>query len=189
MIITRGGTNLPLDQRRRDALANYAEQCAEREGIPKLTWIQRNWPLKVYEAKDLLKGNASEVVWERIIKARGPHGGWRIVIPVMGAVVGQALEDFIRAERAELEREAQQREREARELAQLEATLLRRPVVDVGVGSAVADRRADPRGALAHRLSHSTLGGPEAGQTDARARRLEGQSPRLTSGRPTEGEG
>lgn len=175
MIITRGGASLPLDQRRRDALANYAEQCAEQEGIPKQTWVVRNWKLKDYEAKDLLKGNASEAIWERIIKAGGPHGGWRIVIPVMGAVVGMALEDFIQAERKALENEAQQREREARELATIEATLFGRPVADVGAGSAAADRRADPRSSVVARLSHSTLGGPEAGpdpEPGPRARRL-----------------
>ena len=107
MILTDFGAKLPLDQRRRDALAQYVRKAAGPARSKQL-WAQSEWGLKDYEAKDLLKGNASEAVWERIVKHR--NGGWRVVIPVMGAVIGQSLDDFIaseieviRHERAELE--------------------------------------------------------------------------------------
>ena len=58
MITTRRGTILPLDQRRRDALANYAELCAQDAGQPLQKWVRETWGLKDYEAKDLIRGNA-----------------------------------------------------------------------------------------------------------------------------------
>jgi hypothetical protein len=112
MIITRRGTILPLDQRRRDALANYAEAAAINAGKPVQTWVREAWKLKDYEAKDLIKGNASEVVWERILKLRGPHCGWAIAIPILGAVIGEDLSDYFASEK---ERVADERARWAAE--------------------------------------------------------------------------
>ncbi len=100
MILTRSGTILPLDQRRRDALANYAEHEARAAGVPLQTWVRNTWGLKDYEAKDLIKGNASETVWERILKQRdNPHGGWAVALPVIGAVIGLDLDEAIKTER------------------------------------------------------------------------------------------
>lgn len=97
MIITRGGTVLPLDQRRRDALAEYAEIEARAVGQAAQRWVRQTWDLKDYEAKDLLKGNASEPVWERILKHR--NGGWAVALPIMGAVIGHGVEDFLLEQR------------------------------------------------------------------------------------------
>lgn len=107
MIITRGGGNLPLDQRRRDALMTYAQQAADAAGVARQTWVRRTWGLKDYEAKDLLKGNASEVVWERILKHRGPHGGWTVALPVLAAVIGYEVSDFFREQIRLAAREAE----------------------------------------------------------------------------------
>lgn len=104
MIITRSGSSLPLDQRRRDALANYAEIAARAVGAKPQTWVRETWDLKDYEAKDLLKGNASEPVWERILKHK--NGGWAVAIPILGAVIGQDLHDFIDKERRRHEDQA-----------------------------------------------------------------------------------
>jgi hypothetical protein len=95
------------------------------------------WGISKATAANLLKGHASDATITAVLRA----GGWPLAIAVVGATIGQRLEDFIRAERKGLEDEAQRREREARELASMEATLLGRPVADVGAGSAVADRR------------------------------------------------
>src|SRR5690606_30059104 len=95
MILTDFGAKFPLDRQRRDALASYARKAAG-DARSKQQWVQKTWDLKDYEAKDLLKGNTSEAVWERIIKHR--NGGWRVVIPVMGAVIGQSLDEFIASE-------------------------------------------------------------------------------------------
>lgn len=142
-IFTRAGSVLPLTRRRRDALAEYAVIAARKADKPALTWTRATWDLENHEAKDLLKGNASEAVWERII--RHPNGGWRLVLPIMGSVIGHSLEDFIEAERRELEHEAQARQRRARELAENEAFLRGRPVVAVGAGSHPPDRGLRPR--------------------------------------------
>lgn len=104
MIITRSGTVLPLDQRRRDALAELAIQSAIAAGDKPQAWVRKTWGLKEYEAKDLLKGNASEAVWERILKHK--NGGWAVAIPILGAVIGQDLHDFIDKERRRHEDQA-----------------------------------------------------------------------------------
>jgi hypothetical protein len=99
-LITLRGTVLPLNQRRRDALAHYAKLAAEDAGIPAQTWCRKVWGLKDYEAKDLLKSNSSEAVWERIVQRRHPeHGGFRLILTVYGAVLGEQFEDFIEKER------------------------------------------------------------------------------------------
>jgi hypothetical protein len=107
---SRRGTILPLDQRRRDALAEYAFHAALAAGVPLQTWVRTTWGLAVYEAKDLIRGNASEAVWERILKGRGPHCGWSVAIPVLGAVIGEDLAEHFASER---ERIADERARHA----------------------------------------------------------------------------
>lgn len=106
MIFTRGGTILPLDQRISDALMIYAQQAADAEDIPRLTWCKRYWSLPVHTAKDVLKGNASKAVYEAILKAKGPHCGWPVALAVTGAVIGQPLHEFFRAQNERAAREA-----------------------------------------------------------------------------------
>jgi hypothetical protein len=94
MILTFGGSNLPLDQRRKDALAHYARMAAKRADARSAQgWVERTWDLKPYEAKDLLKGNSSEAIWERIVKHK--NGGWPVVLPVIGAVIGHDFDQFL----------------------------------------------------------------------------------------------
>lgn len=114
MILTQGGGILPLDQRISDALMNYAILAAEREEMPRKTWCRRYWNLKDYEAKDLLKGNASKAIYERILKARGPHCGWAVGIAVTGAVVGQELHEFFREQMRQAALEAERAEEHER---------------------------------------------------------------------------
>lgn len=90
------GTNLDLDARRRDALANYARLAAEDAGMAPQAWVRKTWGFEAYEAKHLLRGDASEPMWERILKGKGPHTGWAVAIPVMGAVIGAPIHDFFR---------------------------------------------------------------------------------------------
>lgn len=97
MIISLRGTNLPLDQRRRDALAHYAVIEAQAAGMPPQRWVRQTWDFKDYEAKDLLKGNASEPMWERILKHK--NGGWAVALPILGAVIGHGIEDFLQDQR------------------------------------------------------------------------------------------
>jgi hypothetical protein len=133
MILTDFGTKLALDQRRRDALAAYAraqhQRTQTRHGAQ--AWAEAQWDLTDYEAKHLLKGNASEAVWERIVKH--PNGGWAVVIPVMGAVIGMSLEAYIE----------EQAEGARRERAEWEATEQRL----AALAARVAERRSFSRGA------------------------------------------
>jgi hypothetical protein len=117
MIFTRGGGFLPLDQRIADALMTYAQHAADAEGMPRQTWCRKYWRLKDYEAKDVLKGNASKTIYERILKMRGAHCGWFVGLAVTGAVIGQPLHEFFREQNERAAREAAnalEHERQAR---------------------------------------------------------------------------
>lgn len=133
MILTDFGAKLALDQRRRDALAAYARAAHSRTQTRHGAqgWVEMEWGLTDYEAKHLLKGNASEAVWERIVKH--PNGGWAVVIPIMGAVIGLSLEDYIEQKAREAERERIEWQSRERDLAALAAR--------------VAERRSFSRGA------------------------------------------
>lgn len=141
MIFTRGGTVLPLDQRRRDALMTYAQLAADADGVPRQTWCRTVWKLKDYEAKDLLKGNASETVWERILKRRGPHCGWAIALPVLAAVIGQDVAQFFRDQMRQAAKEAQR----ALEHEQLSRAAYRRLATDPDTPRADRDGNAPAR--------------------------------------------
>lgn len=121
MIMTRRGASLALDRRRRDALATYAELAAQDAGKPVQTWVRETWGLKDYEAKHLIKGDASEVVWERLLKQRGPHKGWALAIPIMGAVIGHDIADHFANEKAQVANERAAFAAEEARLATLEA--------------------------------------------------------------------
>lgn len=73
-------------------------------GAKPQTWVRETWDLKDYEAKDLLKGNASEPVWERILTHK--NGGWSVALPILGAVIGQSLDDHLEKQRARHEQQA-----------------------------------------------------------------------------------
>jgi hypothetical protein len=118
---TRRGAILPLDQRRRDALAEYAQQAAAEAGVPLQTWVRETWRLQVYEAKDLIRGNASEPVWERILKGQGPHTGWAVAIPILGAVIGQDIAEHFATERQQVAHERARFAAEEARIAALEA--------------------------------------------------------------------
>lgn len=144
-IMTRAGTEFALDRRRRDALATYAEIEAAKAGKPAQQWVRETWGFKDYEAKHLLRGNASEVMWERILKGRGPHSGWRIALPVLGAIIGLDLADYFASEREQVAHERARYEAEEARISRLEAHAReRRSFGRVGTGQgAVQLGRAD----------------------------------------------
>lgn len=118
MIISRGGTSLPLDQRRKDALAVWAKAAAEQADARSAQgWLSKSFGLKDYEAKDVLRGNSSEPIWERMVKHK--NGGWPLVLGVMGAVIGHGLDDFIAAEQGRMAREREQYAAQERRLASM----------------------------------------------------------------------
>jgi hypothetical protein len=118
MILSDFGANLPLDRRRKDALATFVRGEARRAGISAERWARERWDLKDYEAKEVIKANASETIWERIVKH--PNGGWHVVLPILGAVIGQGIGEFFAQEAARARHEAEQRQRDAEALAAIE---------------------------------------------------------------------
>ena len=89
-----GLPSLGLDRATRDGLAAYA----------KLRWpsgtvkaVARAWDLSLDEAKGLVAGRASAATIDKIWKHA--DGGWAVVFPVLGAVIGHDAEAFIQSER------------------------------------------------------------------------------------------
>lgn len=160
-IMTLGGRQLPFARDLREAIGIYM-----RRTWPLNTSVHaaKAWKIPKSTAASLMKGHASDATITAVLRA----GGWPLAIAVVGATIGERLEDFIHEERKSLEREAQQREREARELATIESTLLRRPVADVGAGAAARN----PRIPVAHRPEAPAVVDEEAGH-----------APRLTDDR------
>lgn len=157
MIMTRRGASLALDRRRRDALATYAELAAQDAGKPVQTWVRETWGLKDYEAKHLIKGDASEVVWERLLKQRGPHKGWCLALPIMGAVIGEDIADHFANEKAQVAHERAAYAAEEARLATLETHARERRAF-----ARLADREAAVRPRVAadeSRLASSRMGG------------------------------
>lgn len=126
MILNDFGTKLELDRRRRDALAAFARAAHSRTQTRwgAQVWVEKQWGLTAYEAKHLLHGNASEAIWERIVKH--PNGGWSVVIPIMGAIIGQSLEAYIEKQAGEARREKAEWEATEQRLAVLSARVAER---------------------------------------------------------------
>lgn len=130
-IYSNDGDFLPrlgLDRSMADALAIYVQQTFPALGRRKA--VAKEWGLGTEEARTVIEGRPSKATLDRIWKH--PNGGWHVIIPVMGAVVGQSVDAFIIRER---EKSAHERrtfeEREAR-LDQMARDL--RVVVPLGLG-------------------------------------------------------
>jgi hypothetical protein len=57
----------------------------------------REWQLTLDEAKGLVAGRASQATLDKIWKHR--NGGWAVALPVIGAVIGHGVDDFLQNER------------------------------------------------------------------------------------------
>lgn len=130
-IYSNDGDFLPrlgLDRSIADALAVYVQQSFPSLGRRKA--VAMEWGLGTEEARTVIEGRPSKATLDRIFKH--PNGGWRVILPVMGAVVGQTADAFIIAEQKRLANE--RREYEAREarLAQMARDL--RTVVPLALG-------------------------------------------------------
>ncbi len=100
---------LGLDRTVADALAVYVEQTIPAQGRRKAVAVL--WGLGIDEARTVIEARPSRTTLDRIFKH--PNGGWRVILPVMGAVVGQSADAFILQEREKLADE--RRSYEARE--------------------------------------------------------------------------
>ncbi len=90
-----GLPSLGLDRATRDGLAAYA----------RLTWpggtaksVAREWDLSIDEARGLVAGRASQTTVDKVWKH--PRGGWGVILPVLGAVVGHGADVFLQSQRA-----------------------------------------------------------------------------------------
>lgn len=141
MILSNKGEKfpkLPLDRATSDALAEFV----------RLQWpthtrkhVEKEWGLSPEEAKTIVEARASKATLDRIWKHR--NGGWRVLLPVMGAVVGQTADAFIIEERKRLARERDEYEAQSARMAALGRDFL--AVFSVGPGG------ADSRNASADR--------------------------------------
>lgn len=96
-----GRHSLGLDRQTRDALAAYC----------RLIWptgtakeAARHFDLTLDEARGLIAGRASQTTVDRVWKSS--KGGWRVALAVLGAVIGQTIDQYIESERAAHEDQA-----------------------------------------------------------------------------------
>lgn len=117
-VFSNDGDFLPrlgLDRSITDALAVYVQQSFPALGRRKA--VAKEWGLGTEEARTVIEGRPSKATIDRIFKH--PNGGWRVILPVMGAVVGQTADAFLIAEQKRLTHEREQKEREEQRLGQM----------------------------------------------------------------------
>lgn len=119
---------LGLDRSMADALAVYVQQTFPPLGRRKA--VAAEWGLGTEEARTVIEGRPSKATLDRIFKH--PNGGWRVILPVMGAVVGQTADAFILNEKQRLANERQSFE--AREARLVEMARDMRAVVPLSLG-------------------------------------------------------
>jgi hypothetical protein len=86
---------LGLDRATSDALATY---CRLRWPSNTAKHAAREWELSLDEARGIVGGRASRGTLDKVWKH--PRGGWSVVFPVLGAVIGQTAETFLQQEQA-----------------------------------------------------------------------------------------
>lgn len=94
---------LGLTRQTRDALKTY---CELRWPTSRRKSVEREWGLTPDEARGVCEGTASATTIDKVWKA----GGWAVLLPVLGAVIGHPVSDFIASERRK-HVQAAQRER------------------------------------------------------------------------------
>jgi len=131
-----GGQILPFARDLREVLAVYARrrwtlnttgQAAKAWGLPKST------------VANLLKGSASDATVTAILRA----GGWSLAIAVIGATIGESLDQFIDSERERLAHERNESQRRDQRLMAMADHLRSRDGLgsDSGVGVAPVPHR------------------------------------------------
>lgn len=85
--------------------------------------VEREWDLSVDEARSVVEGSASQRTIDKILKHE--NGGWKVALPLLGAVIGTPIHTFIASEKQRLIDEAERYRREADELASAEAAVAR----------------------------------------------------------------
>lgn len=135
-IMTNDGQDLPLPRDIRDALAVFA-----RKQWPTNTAKQmaRTWKIAPTTATNILKGHASATTLTHVMRI----GGWGVVVPVLGAVIGQSFERWLNEEQGRLARERIKLEAQERRLVEMAARARALPSV---LGARVARLGSDGLG-------------------------------------------
>ncbi len=126
-----GQRSLGLDLASREALSTYARQTWPTNTAKNAA---REWGLSLDEARGIVAGRASQTTIDKVYKH--PNGGWRVILPVLGAVVGHGVDAFFRQQMMQVAREAE-RAQQHEQLAQAAYRRLSAPTPD-----AREDRRA-----------------------------------------------
>jgi hypothetical protein len=86
--------SLGLERQTRDALRKY---CELRWPTTRRKAVEREWGLTPDEARGICEGTASATTIDKVWKH--PNGRWAVLLPVMAAVIGEPVSDFISSER------------------------------------------------------------------------------------------
>lgn len=108
-----GQRSLGLDRATRDALGAYCKQLWPANTAK---FIAREWDLSLDEARGIVAGRASQATIDKVFKH--PNGGWRVVLPVLGSVIGHGVDGFFREQikqAAKAQQHAEEHERLARQ--------------------------------------------------------------------------
>lgn len=120
---------LGLDRTVADAMAVWCEQTFPVQGRRKA--IASHFDISLDAARTLIEGRPSRTLLDQIFKHR--NGGWRVILPVMGAVVGQTADAFIIREKERLADERRDFEERESRLDQMARDL--RVVVPLDLGA------------------------------------------------------
>ena len=96
-IRTQNGFNRPgfsVDKSIRDVLADHFRRVYPTNGTKLLA---KDFGLSLDEAKGVLAGRCSLNSLNQILKHK--NGGWSVLLPVMGAVIGESLDQHIEKQR------------------------------------------------------------------------------------------
>lgn len=96
-ILGSGGASypsMPLTRQTRDAFAKYVEL---RWPVARRKRVEAEWGLTPDEARAVCEAKASATTIDKVFKHK--NGGWAVIIPVLGAVVGTSLDQHIENER------------------------------------------------------------------------------------------
>jgi len=106
---------LGLDRTVADAMAVWCEQTFPPQGRRKA--IANHFDISLDAARTLIEARPSRTLLDQIFKH--PNGGWRVILPVMGAVVGQTADAFIIQEKQRLAHERQSFEERENRLVEM----------------------------------------------------------------------
>lgn len=128
---------LTLTRHTRDALAKY---CELRWPLNRRRHVQREWGLSPDQARAVCEATASASTIDHIWKHK--NGGWAVLLPVLGAVIGESLDQHLEAERkAHIERA----QRLGALVDYLRPVGVDRPVDGAGNAPGASERRAAER--------------------------------------------